>query len=212
MFLREGMDRRLLPTGRRRAAVEDNGSMKVAGLVLAAGAGRRFGRPKALIELDGELLVERAANTLCDAGCSPVHVVLGAAATEVHERAELSRFTTITNEQWSTGMASSLQCGLSSLPEDVDAVVVSLVDQPWIGADVVKRLMEQDGAVVVATYDGRRRNPVLLRREVWTAVADAAHDDVGARAYITRHPDEVTGVECADLGSPADIDTPEDLP
>lgn len=188
--------------------------MTVAGLLLAAGSGERLGRPKALVEFDGQLLVERGVRLLADGGCAPVHVVLGAEHERVLERAELSDAVVVHNADWSSGMASSLRAGLSSMPDGVHAVVVALVDQPLVGVPAVQRLRaagDRGALIAVATYHGARRNPVLLRRPVWAGVADAAHDDVGARAYLKEHPAEVTEVECADIASAADIDTKSDL-
>jgi xanthine dehydrogenase accessory factor len=185
----------------------------VAGLVLAAGAGRRLGRPKALLELDGERLVDRAVRALRDAGCDPVVVVVGAAPLPVPAA------TVIENPDWSSGMASSVRVGLAALDAaadtdtDTDAVVVMMVDTPGIGAAVVRRLVDaHDGGatVAVATYDGLPRNPVLLGRQHWDEVTALAVGDVGARAFLARHPELVTRVECGDVGDPADVDTADD--
>lgn len=188
--------------------------MTVAGLVLAAGAGSRLGRPKALVEYDGELLVDRAAGTLSAAGCDPVVVVLGCSAGEVAERADLGHAVVIVNDDWASGMGSSLRTGLRALEElAVDAVVVGLVDQPLVTSDVVRRLIDARGAraAVVASYGGSNRNPVLLDRAIWGDVCDSAIADVGARAWLRAHPDDVLAVACDDLGSDIDIDTPDDL-
>jgi CTP:molybdopterin cytidylyltransferase MocA len=184
----------------------------VAGVVLAAGAGSRFGAPKALVELDGELLVERAVRLLADGGCSPVVVVLGAAAAQVRAAAALPHV--VVAHDWETGMAASLRAGLTALPAGVDACVVALVDQPLVGAEAVVRLREVHAAgavAAVATYDGHPRNPVLLDRSVWEEVAAAASGDAGARAWLRAHPDRVTAVPCDGTGSAYDIDTPDDL-
>ncbi len=185
--------------------------MTVAGLLLAAGEGSRLGRPKALVELAGTTLAARGVDMLTQAGCAPVHVVTGAADVD------LPGVTLVSNPDWRTGMASSLRAGLASLPDAPDApdaVVLALVDQPLITPDVVRRLIDvyRDGArAVVATYDGKPRNPVLLRSDLWADAAAAAYDDVGARAYLREHPDVVTEVECGDIADPADIDTAADL-
>lgn len=180
----------------------------VAGLVLAAGSGSRLGTPKALVEFDGERLVDRAVRTLRAGGCASVTVVLGAAIVEVPD-AEV-----VLNPGWATGMGSSLRAGLAALPETADAVVVALVDQPGIGPEVVARLIEARRAgarVAVATYNGARRNPVLFERNTWEDVAVLAEGDQGARPYLAAHTDLITEVPCDDLGAPDDIDTPADL-
>lgn len=188
--------------------------LTVAGLLLAAGAGRRFGRPKALVQFDGKPLVERGIETLGAGGCSPVHVVLGAASADVVQHADLAGAVVVQNDGWPSGLASSLRAGIESLPVDVDAVVVALVDQPLVGAPVIRRLRaahEGGAQLAVAGYHGQRGNPVLLARGHWAAVAEAAHDDVGARAYLQRRAADVVLVDCTDVGDPSDIDTPDDL-
>ncbi len=181
---------------------------QVAGLVLAAGEGRRFGRPKALVEVDGERLVDRAARVLREGGCDVVYVVAGAAPLDVPGA------TTVVNENWPTGMASSLRAGLGALPTTADAVVISLVDQPGIGPAAVARLVEplrQGHQLVVASYWGSLRNPVGIARSLWRQAAAAAEGDEGARAFIRAHPELVEAVECADVADPGDVDTPADL-
>ncbi|PSL04017.1 nicotine blue oxidoreductase [Haloactinopolyspora alba] len=181
-----------------------------AGLVLAAGEGRRFGAPKATVELDGERLVDRAVRLLADGGCRPVVVVDGAVPLTVRGA------RVVHHEDWSSGMGSSLRAGLEALrAEATGAVVVVLVDQPWLGPESVRRLRaaRAGGAfVAVATYGGQRGNPVLLAREVWDDVAALAQGDVGARAFMTARPELVTSVACDDTGRPDDVDVPEDLP
>ncbi len=186
----------------------------VAGLLLAAGSGVRLGRPKALVDVNGRLLVERGIALLAEGGCHPVHVVLGAAYEQVVERADLTGATVVHNSDWRSGMGGSLRTGLASLPDDAAAVVVALVDQPSVSPIAVTRLRAayDEGAVAaVATYAGRPRNPVLLARDIWTDVAELATGDTGARAYLRSHPDLVTAVACDDVGSPDDVDTPADL-
>ncbi len=180
----------------------------VAGLVLAAGEGRRFGRPKALVELDGERLVDRAVRLLRDGGCAPIVVVSGAAPLEV------AGADVFDNPDWKTGMGSSLRCGLAALPAECGAAVVALVDQPYIGLEAVRRLVDayRKGAqAAVVTYGGQRRNPVLLARDTWPAVAALATGDVGARRYIEARRQEVVEVPGDGTGDPRDIDTPDDL-
>lgn len=180
----------------------------VAGLLLAAGGGSRLGRPKALVTYRGRTLAELGVALLRDGGCDPVVVVSGAAPIELPDA------RVVHNPDWPTGMGSSLRAGLAALPAEAGAVVVALVDQPSVRAEAVARLLAayRAGAVIaVASYGGRLRNPVLLARSCWADVAVSAVGDVGARPYLRAHPELVTEVPCDDVGTPADIDTPEDL-
>lgn len=181
--------------------------MSVAGLLLAAGAGSRMGRPKALVELDGELLVERGIRLLAAGGCDPVVVVLGAEAEQV--RRHCTGATVVVAAGWETGLGASLRAGLGAL--DADACVVALVDQPLVTAEAVRRLVGSDAIAAVATYQGHPRNPVRLDRAVWADVAAAATGDGGARSWLRAHPALVVQVDCSDAGSPDDLDTPQDL-
>lgn len=185
--------------------------MRVAGLLLAAGAGRRYGMPKALIADGDRLLVERALLTLRDGGCDPVVVVLGAAADEVRSRADLSRVTAVVNPDWEGGMGSSLRAGLAALgPARVDAVCVLLVDTPGVTSAAVRRVTSHatPSALIIATYRGAPGHPVLLGREHWQAVAASAGGDVGARHYLAARPGEVLQVACDDIAVGDDIDAP----
>ena len=189
---------------------------RVAGVLLAAGQGSRFGRPKALVELDGQTLAERGVGMLRAGGADPVLIVTGAAQVELGPQYQVR---TVYNDDWLTGMGSSLRAALRVLADpdvgaEVGAAVVALADQPLVGAEAVSRLIAayQAGAgVAVAAYDGRPRNPVLLAREHWPEVIAMATGDQGARAFLRARPDLVTLVECGDTGRPDDIDTPADL-
>ncbi|MEU6730535.1 nucleotidyltransferase family protein [Nonomuraea wenchangensis] len=177
----------------------------MAGLLLAAGRGERLGTPKALVEYDGERLLDRGVRLLAEGGCHPVVVVLGAADAQVRGA------VAVRNPGWASGMGSSLRAGLAALPEEAEGVVIALVDQPLIRPGAVRALIEARAGLAVATYGGRRRNPVLIAREHFAEVAERAVGDVGARAFIKAHPELVTEVPCDGHGDPADIDTPQDL-
>jgi nicotine blue oxidoreductase len=184
----------------------------VAGLVLAAGAGRRYGGPKALIVHEGQRLVDRALVALRDGGCAPVVVVLGAAADAVRAAARLTGATVVENPDWATGMGSSLRAGLAALAgTDVVAAVVLLVDMPGITAAAVRRVADRAApdALATAGYGGRRGHPVLLGREHWSGVAALAVGDTGARPYLRRHAAAVRVVPCADVADDRDLDFPE---
>lgn len=186
-------------------------SVTVAGLLLAAGSGSRFGGPKALFEWEGRSLLERGVDLLRQGGCDPVVVVLGASAELARPLAGDS--LVVVAQDWADGMGASLRAGLAALePSDAQACVVALVDQPLVGVAAVRRLVAVAGATAaVATYGGKPLNPVLLARPTWRAVGALAVGDVGARPWLRAHAPEVLLVACDDTGSADDLDTPEDL-
>lgn len=187
-----------------------------AGLILAAGAGTRFGGPKALGELDGEALLDRAVRLALTAGLSEVLVVLGAGADQVRARGLPDGARAVVHEGWAAGLGSSLRAGLAAASAAaLPAVVVTLVDQPWLGPASVRRLVRawSSGArAAVATYGGRPGHPVLLDASVFAEVAASCHGEVGARGYLRAHPDLVMAVDCSATGSDADMDTPGAAP
>ena len=188
----------------------------VAGLLLAAGGGRRLGgRPKALLEHRGRPLVEYAAGVLREGGCARVHVVLGARTETVRARAVLPGCVLVDNPRWEDGMGSSLRAGLASLTgTGARAALVSLVDQPGIGPSAVARLLavyESSASLASAAYEGQRGHPVLFGADHWAGIAATATGDQGARAYLKAHEDAITLVECGDVARAYDVDTDDDL-
>jgi CTP:molybdopterin cytidylyltransferase MocA len=186
--------------------------MWVSGLVLAAGAGSRYGMPKALVPYQGRLLVQRAAAVLAAGGCDDVLVVLGAAADRVRAAApDLPR--TVENPDWATGMGSSLRAGLTALAaEAAAAAVVLLVDMPGVTPAAVRRLVAiaEPGALAMGGYGERRGHPVLLGRDHWAGVAATATGDRGARDYLRPHPDIRRVVPVGDVADDTDMDVPVD--
>ncbi|MEV4345852.1 nucleotidyltransferase family protein [Actinoplanes sp. NPDC049596] len=182
--------------------------MTVAGVVLAAGAGRRYGMPKALVRFNDQMLVERAVSTLKAAGVSQIVVVLGAEAERVQREAPDLPGVVI-NPDWDSGLASSLKTGLRAA--DAHAAVMLLVDMPGVSAEAVRRVTAyaSEDALVMGGYDGRRGHPVLLGRNHWAGVAATATGDSGARDYLRAHKDQVRVVAVGDVADDLDLDVPE---
>lgn len=181
----------------------------VHGLLLAAGAGRRMGLPKALMrDDDGTSWLQRSLAALRDGGCSEVTVVLGARASEARDLLDES-VAVVDAQDWADGMGASLRTGLRALESRrEDVALISLVDLPDVGADVVARLREAavgNGTLARATYDAVPGHPVLLGRDHWVGVMESAVGDRGARGYLADR--EVHLVECRDLATGRDQDT-----
>jgi CTP:molybdopterin cytidylyltransferase MocA len=190
-----------------------------AGLLLAAGAGRRMGGPKALLRDDaGVPFIARAVGSLLDGGCVDVSVVLGAAAEEaLGVLAEVGwadhpSVAVVVADDWDEGMAASLRAGLRALSVGrADAALVTLVDLPDVGAEVVRRVVGSGSrrtALARATYGGRAGHPVLIGRDHWEEVVATARGDEGARTYLAGR--DVVACECGDLATGRDVDRPTD--
>lgn len=186
-----------------------------AGVLLAAGGGSRFGRPKALVAFHDEALVVRGVRLLLRAGCRPVTVVAGADAARVASAVGGEPVDLVVNDGWRTGMGGSVRAGVAAARRSgAPALVVALVDQPLVAPEAVRRLTAawRAGAVIAAaSYEGRNRTPVLFDAAAWDAVDAAAEGDRGARALLRDRPDWVQPVACDDIASPRDIDTDTDL-
>ena len=185
----------------------------VAGLVLAAGAGTRFGGRKQLAELDGRPLLDHALAAMASAPVEPVTVVLGADADEIRAAVDMHGAEPIVCQEWDEGQSASLRLGIDALDRaGAQAVVVTLGDQPRIAARAIAAVVAArapgEADAVRATYDGRPGHPVLLERSLFDAVHDL-RGDTGARAVLGSA--RVVDVPCDGLGDPADVDTPGDL-
>ncbi len=186
----------------------------VSAIVLAAGAGSRFGGGKLLAPFRGRSLIEFSLANLAEAPVDETVVVVGDDAGRLRAACEPYRAAVVENPDWAQGQSTSVRVGLEALGPEALAAVVLLADQPLVGAGAVRRLVEafEEGAeVAVATYGGRPRNPVLFSRGVWSMLVAELAGDEGARPFLRRHPELVVRVPCDGVGDPADVDTAEDL-
>ncbi|WP_182524610.1 nucleotidyltransferase family protein [Nocardioides dongkuii] len=184
--------------------------MNVHGLLLAAGAGRRMGMPKALVvDEAGEPWLARAVDVLHEGGCAEVTVVLGAAVEGAVRLLDGRGADVVVAHDWAEGMSASLRTGLGSLAGGSEAALIHLVDLPDVTAAVVRRVLAAGtgpAGLARAAYDGTPGHPVLLGRDHWEPVASAATADRGARAYLRDR--DVQLVECGDLATGRDVDVP----
>jgi CTP:molybdopterin cytidylyltransferase MocA len=191
---------------------DTDASAAVGGLVLAAGAGRRFGSAKQLAMLDGRPLLEHALLAVADAQrVEQTVVVLGFRAEEILARVERHGAEAVICPGWEEGQAASLRAGVDALAGTSDAIVVVLGDQPAIDARAIDRVVDaRDGSspAVRAVYGGRPGHPVLLERQLFARVAGLRGDE-GARQLLSAVA--VRLVDCDGLGDDADVDTAEQL-
>ena len=174
-------------------------------VLLAAGGGSRFAGSshKLTALLRGQPVYRWALHAVRPAGLMSVVVVTGAVELDLPDWV-----THVHNPNWATGQASSLQCGIGRARAlGAEAVVVGLADQPFITTEAWNTVASHPAPIAVATYDGTRGHPVRLHRSVWPDLP--TEGDQGARSLMAVHPELVGEVACE--GSPADIDTMEDL-
>ncbi|HET6878139.1 MAG TPA: NTP transferase domain-containing protein [Jatrophihabitans sp.] len=178
---------------------------RVAGAVLAAGAGSRMGRPKAELRVAGQRLIDRAVAELRAAGCEPVLAV-------VRPGVAVDGATAVVNPAPERGMRSSLALAVAAAEgAGADALAVLLVDAPGIGAAAVRPVVAawRPDRIAVASFGGRRGHPTVMSPQLWRAALELAGPDEGARELLRRRPDLVG--EVAVSGDPSDLDTPDDL-
>jgi molybdenum cofactor cytidylyltransferase len=183
----------------------------IAGVVLAAGAGRRFGAPKQLAPLGGRPMLERVLAAIAAAPLARVFVVLGAEADAIISRVDLRGAEAVICDDWEAGLSASLRTGVARADASgAESVVVVLGDQPMISPNSIAKTISARGGVaaVRANYGGTPGHPVLLERELFAKVG-GLRGDAGARALLAEVP--VREVDCDGLGSPVDVDTPSEL-
>ncbi len=188
--------------------------MRSAGIVLAAGASTRMGRPKQLLPVDGRPLLQLVVERACASRLDEVYVVLGARAEEIRARVEMGRARVVVNPEYASGMASSLRAGLDALGAEVERAVVILGDQPGVTGEQIDRLLElhqRSGLPAAAlSFDGLLHPPVVLGRELWPGLA-SLEGDVGCRALIRARPEQVAALPVPAVHRhPVDVDTPHD--
>lgn len=215
---------------------------RTTAVLLAAGAGTRLGRgPKALLPFGDATLLHHAVEVLLQGGCHNVIIVIGSGAPSVRATPLPARCHFVVNPRWNEGMSTSLAVGIAAAHQEradaeaeaerrawvnSDNILVALVDQPGMSAQLVARLLAEHrpGRITAAGYREftafgapkpsshlQRGNPVLFSSEHATLAAATATGDTGARGYLSFHPDAVDVVDCSDLADGADVDTPNDL-
>ena len=185
--------------------------MTACGILLAAGAGSRYGQPKIFAtDADGVLWLERVVAVLREGGCEQVLVVIGAESERAGAVVDtLEAVSAVVAGDWADGLSASVRAGLAAAAAtDADMAVIAPVDVPRMPASVVARVLQAAPGrpgLARAVYDGRPGHPVAIGRDHWELVAASVHGDAGANRYLAQHA--AVTVECADLWDGADTDT-----
>ncbi len=182
-------------------------------LILAAGEGRRMGTQKLLLELDGKPILQHVVDTALAVGFREVVVVVGSQSERVISTVNFGSAKVVVNNEYTSGMSSSLKLGLKAFASKPDAYLVMLGDQPLIRPETVRKLLEEHAKtnplMSIPTYQGRRGNPVVLSSRILGEIQTLS-GDAGAKQLLDHHPDGVKWIEVDDCGVTIDVDTPED--
>ncbi len=185
---------------------------QIAGVILAAGGSERFGQPKQLLDWLGKPFIYQVTQHALEGGLSPVYIVTGSDGTLIAETVRDFPVQLIPNPAWARGLSTSMQAGLTALPEHCRAVMFLLCDQPQIPSRLIKRLidhyLEHRAAVTAPKAGGRRGNPLIFAREAFKALKQVSGDK-GGRAILDQF--EMDEVPWEDERILMDVDCPEDL-
>lgn len=183
-------------------------------IILGAGSSSRMGEPKQLLEWEGETLLDRALRQAQIVEDTSIVLVLGANAELIQASLRRGKYQIAWNENWSTGMGSSIACGLQKLlagPVPLAAVLISLVDQPLITSAHFKKIIENfkknSPEIIAASYGNTLGVPALFSADLFSELLTLSGQK-GAKAIISKYKDTLT-----ELPFPAahvDLDTPEE--
>ena len=185
-----------------------------AAIILAAGASKRMGYPKALLSYRGRPFLAGIMEACYAAGVEKRVVVLGYYHDKIREEIDLSDVVVAMNEDLEAGPIGSIRAGLAALaPFPVDGVVVWPVDRPHVAVATVEALLDAfrttHQPIVVPTHGGHRGHPVLFGRRVFAELLGAPNEE-GARAVVHQDPSRVAEVPVEDPAVLEDFNTPDD--
>ncbi|MDZ7374693.1 MAG: nucleotidyltransferase family protein [candidate division KSB1 bacterium] len=188
--------------------------MKVAGVVLAAGASRRFGQPKALAQWNGKTFARWVLDAMGEAGLYPCVLVLGHEADTIRSRLGQLPARVAINKQPERGQFSSLQEGIRAVAAECEAAIVALVDQPQVPVDIFRalkaRLHSAPGSLVLPRVRGKRAHPVGISA-CWFSEILAMDPARTLRDFLHAHGDAVVYLDVSDELLLVDVDEPSDL-
>jgi molybdenum cofactor cytidylyltransferase len=181
-------------------------------IVLAAGKSRRMGRQKLLLPIGGVPTIARVVDALLASPIDQVSIVVGADRAAIAAALEGREVQFVVNEEPDSDMLDSIRCGLAAVPNNCDAVLVALGDQPHLEAEIITKLLSAFGkasSIVVPTFEGRRGHPIVFSTSHLAEIM-THYDGVGLRGLLAAHPDETHEVEVTSSSVLEDMDEPHD--
>jgi len=189
-----------------------SGATKIIGIVLAAGLSTRMGKVKPLLPWGDSMLLDKVIENASGSKLDGLRVVLGHEAETISGRIDFRDAEVIVNDDYQSGLSSSLRAGLRALPDDAGGAMFLLGDQPFVAHETIDLLItafhRHCCALLIPTYRGTRGNPVVLHSSIFKMV-ERISGDVGARVLFDGLQDRIEEIEVADRGILIDIDTVE---
>ncbi len=200
---------------RTQSAVVDMGRTKISVILLAAGESRRMGEINKLhMPIGGVPLLRRSVDTLLAAELGELVVVLGHDSADTQALLEDLPLRTVTNDDYQSGQMTSVHCGLGSLSQTCEGVMIALGDQPALTVSDIYYLVDaffarDGGEVVIPEYQGKRGNPIIISNRCQQEIISGKYN-LGCRLFIENNPELVRTVEMPGPSVVIDLDTPMD--
>lgn len=187
-------------------------SNKIIGIILAAGESSRMGSPKALLQIKGKTFLQHIVDVIRRAGLENISVVLGHDAENIRSKFPELAVQFITNKNYQKGQLSSIQTAIKNISEEVDAILVCPIDRPMVSSGLIQKLISEfiktKSPIIIPIYDAKRGHPIIFSSSLFPELMRAPID-VGARAVVWAHHNEVVEVPTNEEGILINIDTPE---
>ena len=185
----------------------------IVGIILSAGESKRMGKPKQLLPWGKTIILQQVIDNASASRLGKILLVLGYLADEIAGKIKISSKTRIVvNDDFKTGMSSSVKCGISNAPADAEAFMLLLGDQPFIGSGIINKLIDcyQTGkhGIIVPVYDGQRGHPVIFDSQYKKELLSI--DEQGAKEVTEKHGPDIFEVHVDSPNVLKDIDTPQD--
>ncbi len=186
---------------------------EINAIILAAGGSVRMGTGKMLLPYRGMTIIEKVIENVLKAGIDRIIVVTGSGKEEITKVIRRLPVEQIYNDNWKTGMLSSVKCGFRSLPETCRAAIIFLGDQPMIDSKTIEEVTyayrKTGKGIIMPVYNKKRGHPLLIDKK-YSVELDKLNPDEGLRMLAHKFPVDVLEVETDDPAILKDIDTPED--